>query len=54
MIGPDVSELIGGLSIAMSFESMASDIEHVIFPHPTLSEVIKEAAHLVEGKAIHI
>lgn len=54
MIGPDVSELIGGLSIAMSFEAMASDISHVIFPHPTLSEVIKEAAHLVEGKAIHI
>jgi len=54
MIGPDVSELIGGLSIAMSFEAMASDIEHVIFPHPTLSEVIKEAAHLVGGKAIHI
>ncbi|MCC7202330.1 MAG: dihydrolipoyl dehydrogenase [Nitrospirae bacterium] len=54
MIGPEVSELIGGLSIAMSLEAMASDIEHVIFPHPTLSEVIKEAAHLVEGKAIHI
>lgn len=54
MIGPDVSELIGGLSIAMSLEAMASDISHVIFPHPTLSEVIKEAAHLVEGKAIHI
>ena len=54
MIGPDASELIGGLSMAMSFEAMASDISHVIFPHPTLSEVIKEAAHLVEGKAIHI
>ena len=54
MIGPEVSELIGGLSIAMSLEAMASDISHVIFPHPTLSEVIKEAAHLVEGKAIHI
>jgi len=54
MIGPEVSELIGGLSIAMSLEAVASDISHVIFPHPTLSEVIKEAAHLVEGNAIHI
>lgn len=54
LIGPDVSELVGGLSIAMSLEAMAADIENVIFPHPTLSEVIKEAAHLVKGKAIHI
>ena len=54
MIGPDVSELIGGLSVAMSLEATVFDISNTIFPHPTLSEVIKEAAHLVEGKAIHI
>ncbi len=54
MIGPDVSELIGGLSLAMSLEATALDISNAIFPHPTLSEVIKEAAHAVEGQAIHI
>jgi dihydrolipoamide dehydrogenase len=54
MIGPDVSEFAGGLSLAMSLEATALDISHAIFPHPTLSEVLKEAAHAVEGGAIHI
>ena len=54
MIGPEVSEFIGGLSLAISLEATALDISNAIFPHPTLSEVIKEAAHAVEGQAIHI
>ncbi len=54
MIGPDVSELIGGLSLAMSLEATSIDIANAIFPHPTLSEVIKEVAHAIEGRAIHI
>ncbi len=54
MIGPEVSELIGGLSLAMSLEATHFDISNTIFPHPTLSEVIKEVAHAVEGGAIHV
>jgi len=54
MIGPDVSELIGGLSLALSLEATALDISNAIFPHPTLSEVLKEAAHVVGGEAIHL
>lgn len=54
MLGPDVSEFAGGLSLAMSLEATALDISNAIFPHPTLSEIIKEAAHAVEGQAIHI
>lgn len=54
MIGPEVSELIGGLSMAMSLGATLFDISNTIFPHPTLSEVIKEVAHAVEGQAIHI
>jgi dihydrolipoamide dehydrogenase len=38
----------------MSLEATAADISNAIFPHPTLSEIIKEAAHAVEGQAIHI
>ncbi|MBI5192916.1 MAG: dihydrolipoyl dehydrogenase [Nitrospirae bacterium] len=54
IIGPEVSELIGGLSMAMSLGATHFDISNTIFPHPTLSEVIKEVAHAVEGQAIHI
>ena len=54
IIGPDVAELIGGMSLAMSLETTVLDLSWNIYPHPTLSEIIHEAAHAVEGKAIHI
>lgn len=54
MIGPHVSELIGGFSLALSLNATYMDITGSIFPHPTLSEVIKEAAHALGGGAIHI
>ncbi len=54
IIGPDVAELIGGMSLAMSLETTAIDLSWNIYPHPTLSEIIHEAAQAVEGKAIHI
>ncbi|MBI4007959.1 MAG: dihydrolipoyl dehydrogenase, partial [Planctomycetes bacterium] len=53
IIGSDVAELIGGMSLAMSLEATALDLSWNIYPHPTLSEIIREAAHAVEGKAIH-
>ncbi len=54
IIGTDAGELIGGMSLAMSLEATALDLSWNIYPHPTLSEIIHEAAHAVEGKAIHI
>ncbi|MGR3311138.1 MAG: dihydrolipoyl dehydrogenase [Candidatus Brocadiales bacterium] len=54
IIGADAGELIGGMSLAMSLEATALDLSWNIYPHPTLSENIHEAAHAVEGKAIHI
>ena len=32
----------------------AADIGLTVHPHPTLSETLMEAAHVVEGHAIHI
>jgi dihydrolipoamide dehydrogenase len=54
IIGADAGELIGGMSLAMTLEATALDLSWNIYPHPTLSEIIHEAAHAVEGKAIHI
>ncbi|HHT9124203.1 MAG TPA: dihydrolipoyl dehydrogenase [Candidatus Brocadiia bacterium] len=53
IIGADAGELVGGMSLAMSLEATALDLSWNIYPHPTLSEIIHEAAHAVEGKAIH-
>lgn len=54
LIGPEVSELLPELTLAQSMELTAEEIAHNIHAHPTLSEVILEAAEAVEGKSIHI
>jgi dihydrolipoamide dehydrogenase len=45
MIGPDVSELIPILSVAMAGELTESELMAAVFPHPTLSEVIQDAVY---------
>ncbi len=54
LIGHEVGELIGGMSLAMNLEATNLEVSANIFPHPTLSEVLAEAFHMIEGKAIHI
>jgi len=54
MIGHEVGELIGSMSLAVNMEATSLEISNTIFPHPTLSEVFAEAFHAIEGKAIHI
>ncbi|MGR3304481.1 MAG: dihydrolipoyl dehydrogenase [Candidatus Scalindua sp.] len=54
LIGHEVGELIGSMSIAMNLEATNLEVSTNIFPHPTLSEVFSEAFHMIEGKAIHI
>ena len=54
LIGHEVGELIGGMSLAMNLEATNLEISANLFPHPTLSEVFSEVFHMIEGKAIHI
>ena len=54
MIGPDVSELLPELTLAQKHGLSAEDIARNVHAHPTLSEVIMEAAHAVDGHPIHI
>lgn len=54
MIGPEVSELLPELTLAQGTELTAEEIARNVHAHPTLSEVIMEAAHGVLGQAIHI
>lgn len=54
MIGPRVTESIAEAVVAMRLEGTALDLSRTIHPHPTLAEALLEAAHAVEGKAIHI
>ena len=54
MVGPEVTELLGELSMARMLESTDRELGWLIHPHPTISESIKEAALDAAGEAIHI
>lgn len=54
MVGPDVTELLPELSLAQFMEITPAEIARTVHAHPTLSEVIMEAAHAVEGHPIHM
>jgi dihydrolipoamide dehydrogenase len=53
-VGPLVSELIAEAVMAMSFQASSEDIARICHAHPTLSEVTREAALAVEGRALNI
>lgn len=54
MIGPYVSEMIAEAVTAMEFAASSEDIARIVHAHPSLSEVLHEAALGVEKRAIHI
>jgi dihydrolipoamide dehydrogenase len=53
MVGPHVTDMIHEIVIAMESEATVETIGRAIHAHPTLSEVVKEAALDVYGEAIH-
>lgn len=53
IVGPMASELIAEAVLAMEYRASAEDIQRTIHAHPTLSEVMHEAALSVDGRAIH-
>jgi dihydrolipoamide dehydrogenase len=54
IIGPKATELIAEAGAALKLEATSEDLVRTIHAHPTLSEVIHEAAEAVSGHAIHI
>ncbi len=54
MIGPEVTELLGELSLGRLLEGTTHEVGWLVHSHPTLSEALKEAALAADGKAIHI
>jgi dihydrolipoamide dehydrogenase len=54
MVGPNVTELLPELTLAQMNELTAEEIARNVHAHPTLSEVLMEAAHGVEGQPIHM
>jgi dihydrolipoamide dehydrogenase len=53
MVGPRVSELIAEAVVTMEYGGSAEDLARSCHAHPTLSEVVREAALAVDKRAIH-
>jgi dihydrolipoamide dehydrogenase len=53
MVGAEVTELIQGFVVAIGLETTEEDLMHTIFPHPTLSEMMKEAVLDAYGKVLN-
>ena len=51
---PDASDLISEAALALEMAATVEDIALTVHPHPTLSEMIMEAAKNATGEAIHI
>lgn len=54
IIGPNAGDLMAEIVTVMEFEGTAEDIARISHSHPTLTEVVKEAALAVHKRPIHI
>ena len=54
IIGPDAGTMIPEAVLAMEFGGSSEDLALTVHAHPTLPESIKEAALVLQGRAMHI
>jgi dihydrolipoamide dehydrogenase len=54
LIGHEVTELIAGPALGALLEVTPFELSRAVAPHPTLSEVLGEAALALSGEAIHL
>ena len=54
LVGPEVTELVQGFVVAMNLETTEEELMHTIFPHPTLSETMKEAVLDAYGRVLNM
>lgn len=52
-IGARAGDLIAEAAVAMNFGASSEDLARCCHAHPTLSEIMQEAALAVDGRAIH-
>lgn len=53
MVGAEVTELIQGYVVARQLETTEVELQHAVFPHPTLSEMMHESVLDAYGRALH-
>ncbi len=54
IVGVGAGELISEGVLAVEMGATATDLAHIIHPHPTLSETVMEAAEVAIGQSTHV
>ncbi|RPH45190.1 MAG: dihydrolipoyl dehydrogenase [Burkholderiales bacterium] len=54
IVGHGASDLISEAAVAMEFKASSEDIARVCHPHPSMSEVMREAALAVDKRALNM
>jgi len=54
LVGPEVTELLPELTLAQKWELTGREIAYNVHSHPTLSEILHEIAHGVEGHMLNL
>jgi dihydrolipoamide dehydrogenase len=54
LAGAEVTELIQGFVVAMNLETTEEELMHAVFPHPTISETMKEAVLDAYGRVLNM
>ena len=53
IVGPEASELVAEVALAIELGATLEDIAATVHTHPTLAEAVMEAAENAQGQAIH-
>jgi dihydrolipoamide dehydrogenase len=54
LVGPRAGDLIGQMTLAIEMGATLTDLDEIIYAHPSLSEALQEGAESALGRAIHI
>ena len=54
MVGDNVTEMVATAVLGRELGAKGRDIINTIFPHPTMSEAMMEAAAAAHGEVVHL
>ena len=54
LVGPHAGDLIGQVTLALEMGATLTDLDEILYAHPSLSEALQESVESALGRAIHI
>ena len=54
ILGPRATDLAAEVAAVMECEGTIAEIGSTVHPHPTVSEVLMEAAHVCHGRCVNV